>query len=198
MDESTVVAQLGPRWGWIALRGAAAIVFGLLAFVLPGITLAVLTVLWGAYAFIDGVLALIAAFRLRDGGRRMWSLLAVGVLGIVIGVLTFVWPAITALSLLLLIAAWAIATGVFEIAAAIRLRKEIDNEWLLILSGVASVVFGALLIAWPASGALALIWMIASFAIVFGVLLVALAFRIRSHGKRPMDRGGLGGALHAP
>ena len=185
MDESTVVAQLGPRWGWIALRGVAAIVFGLLAFVLPGITLAVLTLLWGAYAFIDGVFALIAAFRLRDGGRRMWSLLAVGVLGVVIGVLTFVWPAITALSLLLLIAAWAIATGVFEIAAAIRLRKEIDNEWLLILSGVASVVFGALLIVWPASGALALIWMIASFAILFGVLLVALAFRIRSHGHRP-------------
>jgi uncharacterized membrane protein HdeD (DUF308 family) len=184
MDESTVVAQLGPRWGWIALRGVAAIMFGLLAFLLPGVTLAVLTLLWGAYALVDGVLALVAAFKVRAAGHRMWSLLAVGVLGILVGVLTFLWPGITALSLLLLIAAWAITTGVFEIVAAIRLRKEIDNEWLLILSGLASVVFGALLLIWPASGALALIWMIASFAIVFGVLLVSLAFKIRqrTHG----------------
>ena len=187
MDESTVLAQLGPRWGWIALRGVAAILFGLLAFVLPGITLALLVLVWGAYAFVDGVFALFAAFKVRDRGRRMWSLLAVGVLGIVVGVLTFAWPGITALSLLLLIAAWAIATGVFEIVAAIRLRKEIDNEWLLILSGVASVVFGALLLIWPASGALALIWMIASFAIVLGVLLLSLAFKIRNrmHHARP-------------
>lgn len=180
MDESTVIAQLGPRWGWIALRGAAAIMFGLLAFLLPGITLAVLTLLWGAYAFVDGIFALIAAFKIRDSGHRMWSLLAVGVLGIVVGVVTFLWPGITTLSLLLLIAAWAITTGLFEIIAAVRLRKEIDNEWLLILSGFASVVFGALLVIWPASGALALVWMIGSFAIVFGVLLVALAFRIRN------------------
>jgi len=180
MDESTVVAQLGPRWGWIALRGVAAIVFGLLAFLLPGITLAVLTLLWGAYVLVDGAFALVAAFKVRDGGHRMWSLLAIGVLGIAVGVLTFVWPGITALSLLLLIAAWAITTGVFEIVAAIRLRKEIDNEWLLVLSGIASVVFGALLVIWPASGALALIWMIGSFAIVFGVLLVSLAFKIRN------------------
>src|SRR6266540_2988482 len=151
MDETTMLNQLGPRWGWIALRGIAAIVF-----------------------------ALVAAFKVRDHGKRMWSLLAVGALGIVVGVLTFLWPAITALSLLLLIAAWAITTGVFEIVAAIRLRKEIDNEWLLIVSGLASVVFGALLVVWPASGALALIWLIASFAIVLGVLLLALAFKIRN------------------
>ncbi len=183
MDPSTLVGQLGPRWGWIALRGVAAIVFGLLAFAWPGITLAVLTLMWGAYVFVDGVFALIAAFRLRDGARRMWSLLIVGILGIGVGVLTFLWPGVTALTLLLFIAAWAIVTGVFEIIAAIRLRREIDNEWLLILSGIASVVFGALLVVWPASGALALIWMIGTFAIVFGVLLVALAFRVRSaHG----------------
>jgi uncharacterized membrane protein HdeD (DUF308 family) len=179
MDESTVVAQLAPRWGWIALRGVAAIVFGLLAFLLPGITIAVLTLLWGAYAFVDGIFALTAAFRVRDGGRRMWSLLIVGILGIVVGVLTFLWPGVTALGLLLLIAAWAIATGIFEIAAAVRLRKEIRNEWLLIVSGIASVAFGVLLVVWPASGALALIWLIAAYAIVFGVLLVSLALRIR-------------------
>jgi uncharacterized membrane protein HdeD (DUF308 family) len=188
MDESNVVSQLGPRWGWIALRGVAAISFGVLAFLLPGLTLAVLVVLWGAYVLVDGVLALAAAFRLRDGGRRMWSLLAVGLLGIVVGVLTFVWPGITALALLLLIAAWAIATGVLEIVAAVRLRKEIDNEWLLVVSGIASVVFGVLLVIWPASGALALVWLIASFALLLGVLLIALAFRLRGlahHGAGP-------------
>jgi uncharacterized membrane protein HdeD (DUF308 family) len=158
----------------------------------------VLTLMWGAYAFVDGVFALVAAFRVRDGGRRMWSLLAVGVLGMAVGVLTFLWPALTALGLLLLIAAWAITTGIFEIVAAIRLRKEIDHEWLLVVSGLASAVFGVLLVVWPASGALALIWVIASFAIVLGVLLVALALRLRSHGRRPMDHGPLGGALRTP
>ncbi len=142
-------------------------------------TLAVLVLLWGVYALADGVLALFAAFRVRDRGRPFWALLIVGVLGIFAGILTFLWPGMTALALLAFIAAWALVMGVFQIAAAIRLRKVIENEWLLALSGVLSVIFGALMWWSPGAGALAVVWIIALYSIVFGALLIALGFRIR-------------------
>ena len=129
----------------------------------------------------DGVVALIAAWRVRDQGRPFWALLIVGLLGIGAGVVTFMWPAITAIALLVIIAAWAVVMGICEIVAAIRLRREIQGEWLLGLSGLLSVVLGLFLIVQPGAGALALIWVIGIYAIVFGVLLIALGLRLRKH-----------------
>lgn len=174
-----MLQDLQRNWGWIVLRGVAAVVFGVLAYVWPGVTLAVLVLFWGVYAFVDGVLALLAAFRVRDRGRPFWALLIVGVLGVAAGVLTFFWPGMTALVLLALIATWALVMGVFQIVAAIRLRKVIDNEWLLALSGLVSALFGALMLWRPGAGALAVVWVIASYVIVFGVLLIALGLKLR-------------------
>ena len=181
--EATMLEHLGRNWGWIVLRGVAAILFGILAFALPGITLAVLVIVWGAYALADGILALVAAYRVRDQGKPFWSLVIVGVLGIAAGIVTFIWPGMTALVLLLFIAAWAVVMGIFQIIAAIRLRKEIQNEWLLGLSGVLSVLFGIIMFAQPGAGALAVIWVIAAYAIVFGVLLVWLGLRLKKRSE---------------
>ena len=179
-----LLEQLGHQWGWVVFRGVAAIVFGVLAFGMPGLTLKLLTLMWGAYALVDGVLALVGAWRVRDDGKRVWPLVLVGLLGIVAGVLTFLWPGLTAVGLLMLIAAWALVVGVLQIVAAIRLRKEIDNEWWLGLSGLLSVVFGVLMIASPGAGAIAVVWTLAAYAIVFGVTLVLLGFRLRASSRR--------------
>jgi uncharacterized membrane protein HdeD (DUF308 family) len=181
--EATMLEHLSRNWGWVVLRGVAAVLFGVLAFVLPGITLAVLVIVWGAYALADGILALIAAYRVRDQGKPFWSLVIVGLLGIAAGIVTFIWPGMTALLLLLFIAAWAIVMGIFQMIAAIRLRKEIQNEWLLGLSGVLSVLFGIIMFVQPGAGALALIWVIAAYAIVFGVLLIWLGLRLKKRSE---------------
>jgi uncharacterized membrane protein HdeD (DUF308 family) len=177
----TLLHTLGRAWWLVLLRGIAAILFGILALAWPGITLVTLVLLWGAWALIDGVTALVAGWRAKDGEKPMWQIVLVGLVGIAAGVLTFVMPGVTAIALLIMIAVWAIVSGVFEIVAAIRLRKEIANEWMLILSGALSVVFGALMILNPGAGALAVLWLIGSFAIAFGVLLVILAFRLKKH-----------------
>jgi uncharacterized membrane protein HdeD (DUF308 family) len=169
------------HWWAFGLRGVAAIVFGILAFAWPGVTLAVLVLLWGVYALVDGVLALLAAFRTRHDHR--WGLLLEGVVGIAAGVVTFLWPALTALVLVYIIAAWALLTGVLELVAAVRLRRVVQNEWWLIFSGIASLIFGVVLVIVPTAGALALIWLLAAYAIIFGFLLLALAFRLRGVGQ---------------
>jgi uncharacterized membrane protein HdeD (DUF308 family) len=174
-----LASTLARGWWLLLLRGLVAIVFGVLAWAQPGIALAALVLLFGAYSMADGVLCLWTAITGPKGHEYWWLLLLEGLVGIGIGFLTFFAPGITALALLFYIAIWAIATGILEIAAAIRLRKEIDNEWLLLLAGLASVVFGILLAAQPAVGALALLWLIGSYAILFGVLLLILALRIR-------------------
>jgi uncharacterized membrane protein HdeD (DUF308 family) len=177
-----MLAQLSRNWWLLALRGLAAIVFGILAFVWPEATITALVMLFGAYALVEGVLA--AAMALTNVvGRRRWWVLLEGLTSIAIAVITLLWPGVTALALLYLIAAWAIVTGVLEILAAIELRREISNEWLLILSGIASVVFGVLVIVFPGAGALSVLWMIALYAVVFGALLVALSFRVRKLGR---------------
>lgn len=181
----TLLHTLGRAWWLVLLRGVAAILFGILALAWPGVTLVSLVLLWGAWALIDGVTALVAGWNAKDGGKPMWQIVLVGVAGIAAGVLTFVMPAVTAIALLVMIAVWAIVSGVFQIVAAIRLRKEIANEWMLILSGALSVVFGGLMIMSPGAGALAVLWLIGSFAIAFGVLLVILAFRLRKHAVAP-------------
>jgi uncharacterized membrane protein HdeD (DUF308 family) len=180
MAIETLTHHLRANWGWVVLRGFAAILFGLLAFARPGMTLAVLTLFWGAYALVDGVSTLVAAFRVRPEGGPFWQLLVVGAAGVIAGVLTFFWPGMTAIALLTFIAVWAVVAGAFQVLAAIRVRKEIVGEWRLILAGLVSVLFGIVLLARPGLGALAVIWWIAGFAVAFGVLLVLLGFRLRS------------------
>lgn len=177
--DKRLVSILSRSWWLLLLRGLAAIVFGVLTWFQPGISIAALVLLFGAYSMSDGILGVWTAIIGRKDHEHWWVLLLEGLLGIGVGVLTFLVPGITALALLFYIAIWAIATGVLEIVAAIRLRKDIKGEWALILAGLASVLFGVLLVAQPAAGALALLWLIASYAIVFGVLLVVLAFKAR-------------------
>jgi uncharacterized membrane protein HdeD (DUF308 family) len=172
---------LAKCWWLLLLRGIAAIIFGVLAFIWPGLTLVTLVLLYGAFALVDGVLSLIAAFSGSAKPVPTWWLIVVGLLGIAAGIVTFLWPGITAILLIYFIGAWALVHGIFEIIGAIQLRKEIDNEWMLILGGVLSVVFGAIVLIAPGAGALGLIWAIAGYSIVFGILFVALALRLRTH-----------------
>jgi uncharacterized membrane protein HdeD (DUF308 family) len=171
---------LAENWWLILLKGVCAIIFGLLALAWPGITVLTLVLLYGAFALVDGVLALAAAIKGGVPAPRWW-LAVVGLIGIAAGILTFAWPGITALVLLFLIAAWAIATGIMQIVGAIRLRKEIDDEWLLIACGVLSVLFGVVLILQPQVGAVALVSVIAAYAILYGILLVWFALRLHRH-----------------
>jgi uncharacterized membrane protein HdeD (DUF308 family) len=176
-----LLEAMAKTWWLVLLRGIAGILFGVLAFIWPGLTLLTLVILYGAYALVDGIFALIAAF---SGGAKpvpTWWLIVVGLAGIAAGIVTFVWPGITALVLLIFIGVWAIVHGIFEIVGAIRLRKEIDNEWLLILAGVLSVIFGLIVLIAPGAGALGLVWMIGAYSIVFGILLVGLSLRLRKH-----------------
>jgi uncharacterized membrane protein HdeD (DUF308 family) len=177
--EKRLASILGRSWWLLLLRGLAAIAFGVLTWVQPGISLAVLVLLFGAYAMADGIFGSWMAIAGRKDHEYWWVLLLAGLVGIGVGVLTFLAPGLTALALLFYIAVWAIARGVLEIVAAIRLRKEIKGELMLIFAGLASVAFGGLLVARPGAGALAVLWLIATYTIVFGVLLVVLAFEAR-------------------
>jgi uncharacterized membrane protein HdeD (DUF308 family) len=175
---------LARNWWAIALRGLFAVLFGVAAFIWPGLTLTVLVLLWGAYALVDGIFALVAAFRAAEIRMTWWPLVINGLLGIAAGVVAFVWPGITVLALLYLIAAWAILTGIAEIVAAVRLRRVISGEWLLGLAGLLSIFVGVILIASPSAGALAVAWMIGAYAVIFGIVLIVLGFRLRGlqHG----------------
>jgi uncharacterized membrane protein HdeD (DUF308 family) len=166
-------------WWLLVLRGVFAVLFGILAFVKPNITLAALVLLFGAYALVNGVFTLGMGFRAPKGVPGKGTLVFLGLLGVAAGVLTFLYPGITALSLLLVIAWWAIVTGIMEIVAAVKLRKELSNEWLLILSGALSVIFGILLIAMPSAGALSIVWLIGAYALLFGILILALAAKLK-------------------
>jgi uncharacterized membrane protein HdeD (DUF308 family) len=166
-------------WWALALRGLAALVFGVLAFIWPHITLTALVFLFGAYALVDGAFAIIAGIKSHGEYKRWGLLLLQGILSVAAGVFAFVVPAMTAFILLILIASWAIVTGAFQIAAAIQLRKHIKGEWLLALGGVFSILFGAVLLLNPPAGALAVVWIIGAYAIIFGVLLIALGFKLR-------------------
>jgi uncharacterized membrane protein HdeD (DUF308 family) len=182
-----MLSSLSRNWWMVLLRGIAAIVFGVLAFVLPGLTLLTLIILYGVYALFDGVVALMAAFwadgRAGKTGSRWW-LAVVGVLGILAGLFTFFWPGITTLVLLFFIGAWSLLNGVFTIVGAIRLRKEINNEWWLVASGVLSVLFGLGVLIVPGAGALAVVWIIGTYAILFGVLLVGFALKLKNHADK--------------
>jgi len=192
-----MVKVLTRSWWALALSGVAAVLFGILAFIWPNIALIVLVALFGAYVLVDGIFSIVvAAEGVAHHQSWIWPALR-GVAGIAAGIITFIRPGITALALLFVIAAWAIVTGVLEIITAIYLRREMTNEWMLILAGALSVLFGVLLVvSGPSAGILALVWLIATFAIIVGALRIGLAFRLRSLQQQltgptgPMPRRG--------
>jgi uncharacterized membrane protein HdeD (DUF308 family) len=186
-SERTIADVFARNWWLLALRGVAAILFGVLAFMWPGITLLGLVLLFGGYALANGILSLALAFKSR---RQRWSLIFGGIISIITALITFFLPGITALGLVLLIAAFAIANGITEIAAAIRLRKVITNEWLLVLAGILSIIFGILLSLMPGAGALVLVFWIGAWMIAIGILLLVFAFRVRSWGELTDARTG--------
>jgi uncharacterized membrane protein HdeD (DUF308 family) len=175
--------DLTKNWGWMALRGVAAVVFGVLTLMNPVTSLALLVLLFGSYALVDGISAVVAALANRKVEGHWVALLIGGVGGIVTGVCTFFWPGITAILLLYLIAFWALFVGFSEIGAAVRLRKIITGEWILALAGVASVALGLFLLSRPALGAVALVLWIGWYALFSGGLLIALGLRLRSWGR---------------
>ena len=171
------------NWWALALRGALAVLFGVAAFVLPGITVAFLIALFGVYALIDGVLAIVAGVKAAERHERFGSLLLRGLAGMAAGVVAFILPGPTAVILTLMIGAWAIITGVLEIIAAVHLHRA-HGEWLLIVNGLLSVLFGLILVIVPALGILTLVWIIGGYAVFFGVIMLALAFRLRARHAR--------------
>lgn len=188
VDTERISGLLSRNWWVLLLRGLVAIAFGVLTYVQPGLSIASLVLLFGAYSMADGVLGVYSVIAGRKEREHWWVLLLEGLVGIGIGILTFFAPGVTTFALLFYIAVWAVTTGVLEIVAAVRLRREIEGEWLLVLGGLASVVFGVLLLANPGAGAVAVVWLIAAYAIAFGVVLCLLAFKARSFGKGLAER----------
>ena len=172
------------NWWALALRGVAAVLFGLIAFLMPGVTLAALVLLFGAYSLVDGVFSIIAGIRAAERHERWWPFALEGLLSIVVGVIAFLMPAAAAFALLFVIAAWAIITGVLRISAAIRLRKEIRGEWMLILNGALSVILGILMVIFQGAALVTLIWWLGAYAVIWGITLITLAFRLRAHRNR--------------
>ena len=166
-------------WWLLVLRGVCAVLFGVLTLARPGIALVTLVLFFGAYALVNGIFTIGMAMRSPAGKSGKGTLIFLGLLGVAAGIVTFFYPGITALTLLWVIAFWAILTGFFEIMAAVRLRKELKNEWVLILSGALSVLFGLLVLARPGAGALSIVWLIGAYSILVGLMLLALAMRIK-------------------
>src|SRR5216110_2068932 len=181
-----LIETLKRHWWVPVIRGVAAIIFGIIAFVYPGLTIAVLVLLFGAWILVDGVFRVIGAIGHRASDKEWGFDVFIGIVGVIIGFVTFHDPRITALALIIYIAAWALMIGATEIALAIKLRREIKGEWFLILMGLLSIVFAVMLLWNPLPGALALVWLIASYAIVFGFLGFILGFRLRSLPTLPV------------
>lgn len=175
---------LARNWWAVGLRGLAALIFGILALIFPGTAVLALVLIFGIYALVDGILTIYLAIRGRERIQNWGWLLVEGIVGILVGILTLRWPFMTAFVLLYFIAAWAIITGIMEIFEAIELRRVINNEWLLVLSGVISVIFGLVLIIFPGAGTIGIIVVIGIYAIIFGIVLLVLAWRLRQ-----MDTG---------
>lgn len=194
--------ELLPSWRMLALRGSLAVLFGILAALWPGITLLWLAVLFAAYALLMGGVSLVAAVEHRKTSEDWWLILLLGLVGLGAGAIALINTELSALILVLLMGTYALATGILDIVVAVRMRKVIEREWLLVLSGVVSIVFGVLVFLFPAAGALALVWLISAYALATGVLWLALAFRVRSHpGMGTSAKGGtptgtLAGSAH--
>jgi len=175
-----MIALITQKWWALLARGIAAIILGVFTLILPALTLRILVLLFGVYTLIDGFFTGIAALLHRKDVARWWLFLSEGIVSIAVGVLALVWPAIMLIVLFYLIAGWAIITGILEITAGIQLRKDFKGEWLLLFAGIVSVLFGAFLLLFPEQGLMALIWLLAIYAVLFGVLLCALSLRARS------------------
>lgn len=175
-----VLAHAARNWWAFVLRGVVAILFGVLAFVRPGVTLEVLVLLFAFWALLDGIFALVGSVGAAEASEPWWPLVLIGLLGIAAGVVTLKWPGITVLALLLLIAYWAIFRGILEIVGAVRLRNLVPGEGWLIAGGIVSVAFGVLLIIYPAPGLLSVIWLIGLYAVIFGIAMLMLGFRLKS------------------
>jgi uncharacterized membrane protein HdeD (DUF308 family) len=174
---------LARNWWALLIRGIAAVIFGLLAFFWPGATWVAVGILFGAYAFVDGVFAIVSAVRAAQAHERWWPFVLEGIVGLVIAAITFYDVGITIIALYFTIAAWAFITGILELVAAVQLRKAIQNEILLIIGGIASILFAVLMIWRPIAGAVAVIWLIGAYAIIFGITMIALSLRLRSHAE---------------
>ena len=175
-----MVRTLSQNWWLVVLRGMLAILFGIAAFLWPGITLLTLIIMFGVYAIFDGLIAIWTGLSRTRESSRWWMFLLEGLLSIGAGIAALVWPGLATLVFIYIMAFWAVFTGILEIVAAIRLRHEITNEWFLALGGVLSIGLGILLFLQPAAGSLAIIWIIASYALVFGILLLILGIRHRN------------------
>ena len=182
--DTAATAELSRWWWTFILRGVLAILFGVIAFIAPPATIAALVLLFGAWALVDGVFDIAAALMHRTMDRSWWLTILEGVVGIVAGLLALAFPDIAAASLILLIAAWSIVTGVIEIGLAIRLREQITGELWLAIAGILSIVFGVLIFIYPAAGALTIVWIIGAFAIAFGISMIALGWRLRGIHQR--------------
>ncbi len=181
--------QIGKNWWMFVLRGVLAVLFGVFTFINPAVSLATLILVYGAYALVDGVTAVLGAFtnRRADSGFP-WSVLLIGLIGVAAGIGTFMYPGVTALILLYFISAWFIVRGVFEIVLAVQLRKEIEGEFWLGLAGLFSVLFGLWLYLRPGAGALAVLWMIGIFAILMGLMFILLGFKLKGVRSRLQGR----------
>jgi uncharacterized membrane protein HdeD (DUF308 family) len=177
--ENRMLEFLAKNWWVLVLRGVCAVLFGVMTFIWPAISIAVLVLMWGAYAFADGIVSIIGSFRRSGGGGFPWWLFITGIAGVAAGVFTLVNPKMTGLALLLLIAAFAIVRGIMQIAAAIRLRHEIEHEWLLVIAGLMSAVFGVMVALFPVAGALAVVLWIAVIAVAIGVLEITAGIRLK-------------------
>jgi uncharacterized membrane protein HdeD (DUF308 family) len=171
------VPGLSAHWGWLIARGLAAIVFGILAFAMPGLTVLTLAIVWGAYAIVDGVFAMSYGF--RGKGTRRWAYVIIGLIGVIAGLVAFFWPNETALVLVLIIGFWMLGIGIFEIVYAIQFRRAIAHPWAVGISGLLSALVGLFIIVFPGAGALSLIWVIAVYAILYGILMIVAAFQLR-------------------
>jgi uncharacterized membrane protein HdeD (DUF308 family) len=176
-----VLHALARNWWALTIRGIAAVIFGILAILWPGAAIFAIGVLFGAYAFVDGVFAIIAAVRAAESHERWWPFVIEGIIGLVIAAITFYDVSVTIAALFFTIAAWAFLTGIIEIVAAIQLRKTITNEAWLILGGILSILFAVLMVWRPIAGAVAIIWIIGIYAIIFGIMMIAFSLRLRSH-----------------
>lgn len=179
------------NWWALALRGLAAILFGLLALLVPGLTLGVLVTLFALYALVDGALALLVGARARQADPHARLLAGVGVAGVAVGTVTLLWPGITAFVLLLLVAAWALATGALQLAVAAHLRRAGHGDWLLGVAGLLALALGLGVIVFPAVGASGFVWWLAAFALAFGGMLLVLALRLRALGQGTTHESGM-------
>lgn len=176
--DRVLLQTMARNWWSIVLRGVCAILFGIFAWSWPGVTLGALVFLWGGYAFADGLLAFAGAFS-KETDTPWWALVLTGIVSIGAAMAAIFYPGLTAVGLLYVIALWAIVSGTLEIVAAVELRRVIHGEVWLAIAGMLSILFGAFLIARPGAGALAVVWMIGTYAVAFGVLLVALGLRVK-------------------